>query len=150
MWRYSVIFLRKLNLWCYRGEIVQALALYRRGEVRRDGLTADHVRSRLKIRWRARGIHPRDRYRARDEREALFVEQALTDTEAAVLRLFERLPQVDVIEVSILEPTSGALIATGTVHRSALNATRPPLLSVGMRLRELGIAYCFAARDKSP
>ena len=78
----------------------------------------------------------------------LFAEQALADTEAAVYRLFERLPQIDVIELSVLEPTSEALIATGTVHRSALNATRSPSLSAGMRLRELGITYRFAARDR--
>ena len=72
----------------------------------------------------------------------------MADTEAAVLRLFEKLPQIDVIELSVLEPSSDALIASGTVHRSALNATQPPLLSVGMRLRELGITYRFAARDR--
>lgn len=147
MWQFLGRFLRKLDLWCYRRKIEQALALFRRGEVRRDGLTADHACSRLEIRWRARDIHPWDRHCAEDEREALFAEQALADTEVAVLRLFERLPQIDVIELSVLEPTSEALIVTGTVHRSALNATRPPLLSVGMRLRELGITYRFAARD---
>ena len=137
-----------LSLLLYRRKIRQALSLHRRGEVRRDGLAADHVCSRLEIRWRARNIHPWDRHRTREESEALFVEQALADTEAAVHRLFERLPHIDVIELSVLEPASEALIASGTVHRSALNATRPPLLSVGMRLRELGITYRFAARDR--
>ncbi|HTT18720.1 MAG TPA: hypothetical protein VMG82_07240 [Candidatus Sulfotelmatobacter sp.] len=88
MWQFLARHLRKLDLWHYRRNVRQALALFRRGEVRRDGLTADYVCNRLEIRWRARDIHPWDRYPAQDEREALFAEQALTDTEAAVLRLF--------------------------------------------------------------
>jgi len=129
---------------------MQALALYRRGEARNDGLTLDHVCSRLEITWLARNIHPWDRDCPRAESETLFAEQALADTEAAVWRIFESLPHIDVIELSVLEPTSGALIATGAVHRSASNAARSPLLSVGMRLRELGITYRLDARDRNP
>jgi hypothetical protein len=146
-WPLRRIF-HKLNLRLYRRRIYRALALNLRGEARKDGLTVDNVSSRLEIRWRARDIHPWDRHRARDEREVMFAEQALTDTEAAVDRLFERLPEIDVIELSVLEPTSEVLIATGTVHRSDLNAVRPHLLSVGMRLREVGIKYCFAISEK--
>jgi hypothetical protein len=148
MWQLLSRCAWKLGVRSYRRKIRQALALYGRSEVRRDGLAADHVCSRLEIRWRARDIHPWDRHCTRDEREALFIEQALADTEAAVLRLFERLPHIDVIELGVLEPTSEVLIVSGTVHRPAPNATRPPLLSVGMRLRELGITYRFAARDR--
>jgi hypothetical protein len=77
----------------------------------------------------------------------MFAEQALADTEAAVLRLFEKLPEVDVIELSVLEPKSETLIAAGTVHRSDLNENRPHMLSVGMRLREVGVRCHFAAPD---
>jgi len=136
--------LRKPNLWRYHRRIKQALALHLHGEARRDGLTVDNVSSHLEIRWRARDVHPWDRHLARFEKEVLFAEQALADTEAAVFRLFERLPEVDVIELSVLEPKSETLIATGTVHRSDLNAPRPHLLSIGMRLREVGITYRFA------
>ena len=140
-------FLRKFDVWHYHRRIKRALALHLRGEGRRDGLTAENVCSRLEIRWRARDIHPWDRHLPLDEREALFADQALADTEAVVLRLFERLPQVDVIELSVLDPISETLIATGAIHRSALNTTRPRLLSVGMRVRELGIRYYFATRE---
>ena len=74
----------------------------------------------------------------------MFAEQALDDTEAAVFRLFERLPEVDVIELSVLEPRSEILIAAGTAHRSDLDEARPHLLSVGMRLMEVGVRYRFA------
>jgi hypothetical protein len=144
MWRLLKSFLRKPDLWRYRRRIKRALALHLRGEARRDGLTVDSVSSRLEIRWRARDIHPWDRHLPKYEREVMFAEQALTDTEAAVARLFERFPEVDVIELSVLEPKSETLIAAGTVHRSDLNADRPRLLSVGMRLREVGITYRFA------
>jgi hypothetical protein len=52
---------------------------------------------------------------------------------------------VDVIELSVLEPESETLIAAGTVHRSDIDATRSHLLSVGMRLRQIGVKYHFAA-----
>jgi hypothetical protein len=139
-------FVSRLNLWRFRRRIKQALALHLRGEARNDGLRVDNVSSRLEIRWRARDIHPWDRnLGTRYEREVMFAEQALVDTEAAVGRLFEKLPEVDVIELSVLEPKSETLIAAGTVHRSDVFAVRPHLLSVGMRLREIGVNYHFAA-----
>jgi len=36
------------------------------------------------------------------------------------------------------------MIAEGTVYRSDFNAVRSSLLSVGMRLREMGMRYSFA------
>jgi hypothetical protein len=144
MWRLLQSLIRKPALWHYHGRIKRALALHLRGEVRRDGLTVDNVFSHLEIRWRARDIHPWDRHLAKYQREVMFADQALADTEAAVVRLFERLPEVDVIELSVLEPKSEALIAAGTVHRSDVYAARPRLMSVGMRLREVGVTYRFA------
>jgi len=144
MWRFWQTFRNNLNYRRYHRRIKDALALHLRGEVRRDGLAVDTVSSHLTIRWRARDIHPWDRYLPAYEREVIFAEQALADTEAAVLRLFERLPEVDVIDLSVLAPASETLIAAGTVHRSDLCAPRPRLSSVGMRLRDVGIRYCFA------
>jgi NAD-dependent dihydropyrimidine dehydrogenase PreA subunit len=144
MWQPLQKLLGKFNLWRYQHNIKKALALHLRGEARTDGLTADTVSSHLTIRWRARDIHHWDRHRPRYERELMFAEQALTDTEAAVERLFDRLPGVDVIDLSVVEPVSEVVIAAGTVRRSDLSAPRPRLSSVGMRLRELGIRYCFA------
>lgn len=149
MWRLSKMLLGKLNLWRYHHSIKRALALHSRGEARRDGLTVDSVSSHLEIRWRARDIHPWDRHGAAYEKELMFADQALSDTEAAVIRLFERLPQVDVIDLSVLEPASETLIAAGRVHRSDFNAPRPRLSSVGMRLRDVGIRYCFAVPGSS-
>jgi hypothetical protein len=144
MWRPLKSFFRKSDLWRYHHRINQALALHLRGEVRRDGLTLDNACSHLEIRWRARDIHPWDRDLDKYEKELMFAEQALADTEAAVFRLFDKLPEVDVIELSVLEPESETLIAAGTVHRSDINATRSHLSSVGMRLREIGVKYHFA------
>ena len=147
MWWFVDRCFRELELWCHRRNINRALGLYLRGEVRRDGLSADHLSCRLEIRWQAREVHPWDRECTRTEREALFAEQALADTEAAIHRLFEQLPYVDVIDLAVLEPTSGSRVAQGTVHRSTLKTTRPRLQSVGMRLRELGVTYSLATSN---
>jgi hypothetical protein len=140
---------RKLALWRFRRSVADALALHRRGEVRSDGLKLDGMSSYLEIRWHARDIHPWDRDILRgSRRQAAFAEQALADTEAAILRLFERLPHVDVIELTVLEPTSETLLAAGIVHRSNLGARRAHLLSVGMRLRDIGVQPHVAAPER--
>jgi hypothetical protein len=140
---------RKLDLWRFRRNVEDALALHRRGEVRSDGLKLDCMSSHLEIRWHARDIHPWDRGLLRGSpKQAAFAEQALADTEAAILRLFERLPHVDVIELIVLEPTLETLMIAGTVHRSDLGARRAHLLSVGMRLRDIGVRYNFAVPEK--
>jgi hypothetical protein len=139
---------RKLDQWRFRRSVEDALALHRRGEVRSDGLKLNCMSSHLEIRWHARDIHPWDRDLLRGSRkQAAFTEQALADTEAAILRLFEKLPYVDVIELSVLEPASETLIAAGTVHRTDVSTRRAHLLSVGMRLREIGVQYNFAVPE---
>jgi len=76
---------RQLDLWRFRRNVGDTLALHRRGEVRNDGLKLDGVSSHLEIRWRAREIHPWDRDLLRGGRkQAAFAEQALADTEAAI------------------------------------------------------------------
>jgi hypothetical protein len=148
MWQPLKRYLRKAELLLYRRKVKDALALNRRGEVRSDGLMLENVHHRLEIRWRARDIHPWDRDLPIYEQQTLFADQALADTEAAIVRLFDRLPQIDVIEIGVLEPTSETVIAEGTVHRSDLIAARPRLLSVGMRLRELGMQYHISAPER--
>jgi len=142
--------LRQIELLLYRQKVKGALALHRRGEARRDGLALADVCNRLEIRWHARDIHPwdRDRDLPAYEREIAFVNQTLADTEAAIARLFERLPQVDIIEIGVLERTGESLIAEGVVRRSELMSARPGLLSTGMRLRELGMRYRFPATQR--
>jgi hypothetical protein len=73
-------------------------------------------------------------------RAAAFVEQSLVDTEAAIHRLFEALPQVDVIALRVLDRTSEAVIISGIVSRLAASA-RDENLSIGMRLMYLGLNY---------
>src|SRR5262245_45815366 len=104
MWKLLKRYLRKIESLRYRSKVNAALALHRRGEVRSDRLALETVCNRLEIRWRARDIHPWDRDLPDHERQILFADQALADTEAAIVRLFERLPEVDVIELGVLEP----------------------------------------------
>jgi hypothetical protein len=107
--------------------------------VRSDGLKLKSVNNRLEIEWCARDIHPWDRHDPPDRRATLFVRQCLNDTDAAITRLFETLPQVDVIAVRVLEPVTEDVIVAGTVRRSALAPNT--VLSAGMRLWQRGITY---------
>jgi hypothetical protein len=133
--------LRKLDGYRYQRNIQRALALHLRGEVRRDGLKPVNSTTHLEIEWRARGIHPWDRgLLSPTQRATAFVEQSLADTEAAIYRLFEALPQVDVIDLRVFDHTSETLIISGTVTRPVTSA-RDEKLSIGMRLRYLGITY---------
>jgi hypothetical protein len=123
--------------------IQNALALHRRGEVRRDGLNLISVSHHLEIEWRARDVHPWDRGTEDGEREVLFAEQSIADTDAALSRLFDELPEVNVIEFRVIHPDSGERILEGTVERSV----RPscPGLSVRTKLWQRGVAITIVA-----
>jgi len=136
MWELLEKYLRKHGF--YRRRIEHALDLERRGEARKDGLQLGEMQHRLEIRWRARGIHPWDRHLDREERQARFIEQALIDTEAAIARLFEALPEVDLIDLRVTDPGSHATMLSGNVHRSDFE-NRQPCPSVRMRLIEMGV-----------
>jgi hypothetical protein len=133
--------LGKLDGFLYRRSIASALALNQRGEARPDGLTLSHMQTRLEIEWYARAIHPWDRSRRLPaaETEQLYAQQCLRDTEAAISRLFDRLPNLDTIDVKVLDRNSGMPILTGTVLRSALETSER--LSVGMRLILSGLTF---------
>jgi hypothetical protein len=135
MWRRMAKLIQKR----YRRKIERALALHLRGEVRRDGLKLKKLSNRLEIEWWARDIHPWDCNDSPDRRAWLFFRQCLADTEAAVTRLFQALPQVDVIALTVLERNSESVILSGTVDRCA--AEPDAELSVGMRLWQRGIMY---------
>lgn len=137
MWR---VLFAKLDAWRYKRRVGWALALYRRGEVRRDGLALASISSNMEIEWRARDVHPWDRNRPQEERRIAFVAQTLSDTEAAILRLFEALPYIQALEIRVLGIGSVTPILGGTVYRDSLAEIRPDL-SIGMRLRELGITF---------
>jgi hypothetical protein len=144
MWQMLKTWLYRLRLRAYRRRIEHALALNYRGEVRCDGLRLHKICSRMEIQWRPREIHPWDRHLPQEERERLFVAQSLADTEAVISKLFESLPQVDVIDLMVLHPTSDATMMAGTVHRTTLAGERRHHLSIRMRLSELGVRYRLA------
>jgi hypothetical protein len=133
--------LYKIEGFKYRRGIKQALALNLRGEFRKDGLTLSKAGTSLAIEWYARDIHPwdRDRNLSPDEREHLFLQQCLADTEDAISLLFAELPRVDHVDVCVLEPTSKKAIVAGSVSRASLE--RSDRLSVGMRLRLSGVTF---------
>jgi hypothetical protein len=123
-----------------RRRIELALRLERRGEARKDGLQLDSLQHRLEIRWQAREVHPWDRHLPWDQRRRRFVEQALLDTEAALVRLFGASPEVDVIDFRVAEPASGATMLSGAIARADCEAARSSP-SVRMRLSEMGVNF---------
>jgi hypothetical protein len=123
----------------YRRGIQRALALHLRGEARRDGLKLKKLSNRLEIEWWARDVHPWDRDDPPDRKGALLVRQSLADTEAAITRLFQTLPQVDAIALTVLDHNSESVIMAGTVYRS--EGEPGAELSVGMRLWQRGVKY---------
>jgi hypothetical protein len=111
-------FLLKRKVSRDRKAIQDALDLHRRGEARRDGLTLTQASHYLEIEWRARDVHPWDRACESGEREFLFAEQSIADTDAALSRLFNELPEIDVIEFRVTQPDSDQRILAGKVERS--------------------------------
>lgn len=142
--------LRQLGHYLYKRSIDRALALYLRGEVRRDGLTSISVATHLEIEWRARDIHPWDRdLLSPSDRTAAFVDQALHDTEAAVCRLFTALPPLEVVKVTVRDRTSDDVILSGSVSRPDFLA-RDERLSIGMRLLYMGVMHHSEASSLEP
>ena len=148
MWPILSGWFRKVQVRLYKQSIDGALALHRRNEVRSDGLTLESVCNRLEICWHARDVHPWDFGLSPEYQASAFNQQAMEDTEAAVRRILERRPEIEEIEVRVLDPHSRALLASGTVRRSALSATGLRSPSVRMRLGELGIGYFWAPADQ--
>lgn len=123
-----------------RGSIDNALA-GNRYEVRRDRLLLVETSFRLAITWRARGVHPWDGDLAVDRKAVRVVEQTFSDTLAALERLFVALPDVDVIDLRVLEADAGkqGVLLNGLISRSEFEACR--LSSPAMRLRLLGLNF---------
>jgi hypothetical protein len=142
--------LRQLGHYLYERSIDRALALYLRGEVRRDGLIPISVATQLEIEWRARDIHPWDRdLLSASERATACLDQALHDTEAAIRRLFITLPPIEVIKVRVRDRTSDDVILSGSVSRPDFLA-RDERLSIGMRLLYMGVTRHSEARLLEP
>ena len=139
MWHALEWFLDTTDRKRRRAQIEKALALNLRGEARSDGLEMTSLCSRLEIEWRARDIHPWDLGVALERRAAMFVEQCLSDADAAIMRLFDKLPWVDIIDVNVLDPDSDETIMTGTVYRPA--PEKELERSAAMRVKDLGLNY---------
>ena len=125
----------------------RALALRPRGAIPHDVLILNNLILSgrcLKLEWRARDVHPWDRELPLTEQAELFSEQALQDTDAALIRLFQGLPEIEQIEFQVLKPDGfDDIILTGLVDREGvLDSERP--LSLRMRLRNLGVTYQMA------
>jgi hypothetical protein len=119
--------------------VASALAVKPRGAVWNDVLSIQDLSLRLHVEWLARDVHPWDRDLPERRQAELFAQQCLEDVDAAIPRLFEELPEIDVLEIGVLERGSKTRIIAGTTHRNDLVAQR--CSSLGMRLRMIGINY---------
>jgi hypothetical protein len=116
-----------------------ALALKPRGGIRNDVLVINRLAMSVHVEWFARDVHPWDSDLPERRKAELFAQQCLEDVDAAIPRLFEQLPEIDVLEIEVLERASKNKIIGGVVHRSDLGAQVGS--SLGMRLKTIGINY---------
>jgi len=117
----------------------RALALPPRGGVARDILLLKQLFVHLRVEWFARDVHPWDRDLSKERQAELFAQQCLEDVDAAIPRLFHELPELDVVEIGVLDRESNAKIITGVVNRESALASAG--LSLRMRLNALGVNY---------
>jgi hypothetical protein len=117
----------------------RALALPQRGGVAKDILLLKELFVHLRVEWFARDVHPWDRDLSKERQAELFTQQCLEDVDAAIPRLFNELPEIDVVEIGVLDRESNAKIITGVVNRE--NARASADLSLAMRLNALGVNY---------
>ena len=124
-----------------RSLVSEILALGPRAFVRNDRLILSELVACLRLEWRARDIHPWDRDLPVDQRAERFREQTLSDTDAAIERLFRTMPEIETVEIRVVEPRApNAVILSGTVARKDVLATRE-MVSPLMRLMMMGIQY---------
>ena len=76
---------------------------------------------------------------AEAQQAQLFARQCLEDVEAAITRLFERIPEMYVLELVVRDPRSNAVIMSGVVHRDDLLGASH--LALEMKLRTVGLKY---------
>ena len=117
----------------------RALALPPRGGVAKDILLLKQLFVHLRVEWFARDVHPWDRDLSKERQAELFTQQCLEDVDAAIPRLFKELPEIDVVEIGVLDRESNAKIITGVVNRE--NARASADLSLAMRLNAIGVNY---------
>jgi hypothetical protein len=139
MLRYVNSLLRSLETRLFNRRIQRALKLNLRGEGRSDGLPLKSANTSLELEWHARDIHPWDKALPSRNADAQFVNQAIQDTDAVLMRLFATLPHVDTINVFVYEPSSDGVIMSGEVMRTSLAGPRP--LSDRIWRGQLGIRF---------
>jgi hypothetical protein len=121
------------------GEVMRSLRLQPRGAVPHDVLRLAGLSLRLRVEWRARDVHPWDHDLSEHRQAQRFAQRCLHDVDAAIARLFERIPEMHVLELVVRAPGSGAAIMSGMVHRDDLHAASH--LALEMRLRTIGVKY---------
>jgi len=122
------------------GEMVgRALSVKPRGGIGKDGLVVRNLSARLRVELLARPTHPWDRDRPADERNELFVQQCLEDVSTAIPNLFRSMPEIQEMEITVLDPKCKSAIIAGVVNRSDALAANG--FSAGMKLREMGLTY---------
>ncbi len=95
----------------------------------------------LDVEWYARDIHPWDRDLPIERKAVLFAKGSLAHTVTAIRRAFERFPEVESVQIRVLDPRKPhGLLFAGSVFRGDL-ASVPQNLSPAMTLKLLGIAY---------
>lgn len=146
MFWFVRVFIARLAALTSRYCLRLALTPPARGGVRNDRLHVKSVRQRLEVEWNARGIHPWDRDEGDEVATVKFLDQFLADTEGAIDRIFQVLPGVNEIAVTVRKPDTGEVIAAGTVDRGprekqAMPSARMRLLARGMKCY-LDETYC--------
>ncbi len=119
--------------------VSRALSLRPRGAIGNDGMVVRNLSARLRVQLLARAIHPWDRDRPASERSELFVQQCLEDVSTAIPKLFRSMPEIDEMEITVLDPRKKNAIIAGVVKRA--DALTSNCLSVGMKLKAMGLAY---------
>src|SRR5262249_43539864 len=129
---------RERRLW---KRLTRALGLGPRAAEVPDRVPLSNVSTRMEIEWYAREVHPWDRDLPAERKARLFADESLTHTGAAIRGGWERFPEVDAIEISVLEPHKPhAVLFKGSVSRDGFDRC-PPNLSPGMTLKLLGVEY---------
>jgi hypothetical protein len=124
-----------------RSLVNRALALRPRGGLVNDRLVLHKLSGQLQLEWHARAVHPWDRDLPPCSQVEAYFEQAVADTDLAIGRIFQRLPEIDVIEIRVLDtqdPTK--IMLAGVVTREDALGTDLSH-SPKMRLKMMGIQY---------
>jgi hypothetical protein len=119
--------------------VTRALRLQPRGAIAHDVLHLRALSLRLRVEWRARDVHPWDHDLSEQRQAQLFARQCLEDVDTAITRLFERVPEMHVLEVVVRAPRSNSVIMFGVVHREDLRGASH--LALEMKLRTIGMKY---------